>query len=65
MDLFNNLISVHNYKDNEILNQINLIKINNEDQYSKLNKRLDNFQYIQISIIFVFFSLLLNKILTG
>jgi hypothetical protein len=61
MDLFNNLITVR-YKDDELLSELKMFKLNNEDFYSKLNKRLDNIQYVQNSILFILISIIANRL---
>jgi hypothetical protein len=61
MDLFNNLITVR-YKDDELLSELKMFKLNNEDIYSKLNKRLDNIQYVQNSILFILISIIANRL---
>lgn len=61
MDLFNNLITVR-YKDDELLSELKMFKLNNEDFYSKLNKRLDNIQYVQNSILFILVSIIANRL---
>lgn len=61
MDLFNNLITVR-YKDDELLSELKMFKLNNEDIYSKLNKRLDNIQYVQNSILFILVSIIANRL---
>lgn len=61
MDLFNNLITVR-YKDDELLSELKMFKLNNEDIYSKLNKRLDNIQYVQNSILFILLSIIANRL---
>lgn len=64
MDLFNNLITVR-YKDDELLSELKMFKLNNEDFYSKLNKRLDNIQYVQNSILFILISIIANRLLNS
>lgn len=61
MDLFNNLITVR-YKDDELLSELKMFKLNNEDIYSKLNKKLDNIQYVQNSILFILVSIIANRL---
>lgn len=61
MDLFNNLITVR-YKDDELLSELKMFKLNNEDIYSKLNKKLDNIQYVQNSILFILISIIANRL---
>lgn len=61
MDLFNNLITVR-FKDDELLSELKMFKLNNEDIYSKLNKRLDNIQYVQNSILFILISIIANRL---
>lgn len=52
MDLFNNLITVR-YKDDELLSELKMFKLNN---------RLDNIQYVQNSILFILISIIANRL---
>jgi hypothetical protein len=62
MDIFHNLITVR-YKDDELLNELKMFKLNNDDLFLKLNKKIDNIQYIQNLIVVMIVGIAINKIM--
>jgi len=62
MDIFHNLITVR-YKDDELLNELKMFKLNNDDLFLKLNKKIDNIQYVQNLIIVMIVGIGINKIM--